>query len=129
MPGQMYVPFAVGMRPDKMGPARCVYARGPVQLLHKRGGVEEFAIGAVENIKKSVAVGLHQQPTGRAVIFDIDKHRRFIGVIVIEVVRRELEVPFQLPGVGIDRQHARGVKIVAGTRISRKSGAALLVVQ
>src|SRR5271157_5623506 len=80
------------------GAAKCVHPFGPVQFLHERRRIQELAIDAIENIEKAVSVGLHQQATGFALgvahIRDIHQYGCFIGVIVEDVVRRELEKAF-----------------------------------
>src|SRR5207244_5925223 len=83
-------------------------------------GSQKLAIRPVENVKKSVTVCLHQQVTNYAVLFGIQQDRSFSSVIVIHVMRGELEIPFQFTRIGIEGQHASGVEIVAGTRVSDK---------
>ncbi len=102
MPGQMYVPCLVGIRPESMGRPDASTSLAQFSLSHEGCSLQELAIGPVENIEKAVAIGLHQQATGYAVLFDIHQHGSLIGVVVIEVVWSELEIPFQFSGVGVD---------------------------
>src|SRR5690348_4342051 len=43
----------------------------------------------------------------------IDKNERLGGIPIVKVVRRELVVPLQLAGLGIERDNAIGIKIVS----------------
>src|SRR5258708_23869629 len=109
----------------KYGSAGCVHTCGPVELLHKWRCCEKFAGDTIENVEKSVAVGLHQKVSGFAALFDIDEHWGFVGVKVIQVVRRELEIPLQLSCVRIQGQEASCIKVVAGAGISHKIGSGI----
>ena len=45
--------------------------------------------------------------------FHIGEHGHLHGIVIEIVVRRELEIPFQLAGVGIERDHGIAVEIGA----------------
>lgn len=60
--------------------------------------------------------------THRIVFFHIYPHWSFVGIVVIQVVRSKLEVPFQLSGVGIERQNAICVQVVAWARLAHEIG-------
>src|SRR5579864_841066 len=94
----------------------------PGQPLQERSGSKKLTVRSVENIKETVAVGLEKQMTHGSVLFLIHQYRRFVGVVVIQVMRCELEIPLQLPGVGIDRKDACGVEVVARPRASIEIG-------
>ena len=49
----------------------------------------------------------------RPLTLDVGEHGHLRGVVVHLVVRRELVMPFQLAGVGVERDHAVGVEVVA----------------
>src|ERR1019366_6193922 len=69
-------------------------------------------------VEGSVAVPLEHELARLAMELRIHQHRCFGGVPVVEVVRRELVVPFQLPRGGVERQHGRGVQIVSLTLVT-----------
>ncbi|KAF0187433.1 MAG: hypothetical protein FD165_2913, partial [Gammaproteobacteria bacterium] len=48
---------------------------------------------------------------------DVGQYRDLHRVVVVAVVRRELVVPFQLAGVGVERNDGLSVEIVAGTLV------------
>ena len=74
--------------------------------LDELGGLQEFAIGAVQNVIEAVAVGLQHQLARLALPHRVHQHRHLQRVIVVGVVRRVLEPPFQLAGIGIERHDA-----------------------
>ena len=43
----------------------------------------------------------------------VDQHQGLIGVPIVDIVRRKLEIPQQLPRPRIKRNIARGVEIVS----------------
>ena len=93
----MFVPSGVGTLPGENRPPRCVHAFGPIQFLDKRRRVKKLALGAVENIKITIPVGLHQKVLHGSVFPGIDQDRSFSRIVVIQIVRRELKVPLQFP--------------------------------
>ena len=90
-----------------------VYAGGPVDLADKRRAGEIFAGGAVQHIIIAVAVGLEQQLARLAFVIGIQQHRHFQRVIIMGVVRRVLEIPFHLAGIGTEGHDAVAVEIIA----------------
>src|SRR5262249_26947947 len=81
---------------------------------------------AVERVVEAVAVGEHDDFPGPAVDRDVGQHWHLRRVPVVDVVRRELEVPADLAGVCVDRDQGAAVKVVAlpafavivGTRVA-----------
>ena len=92
--------------------------RCPVEFLHVDAGVDESAGGAIEDVEEAVAVGLHDGWGDGPVALDVDEEQLGVAVVVPHVVGRELEVPKALAGVGIYRQQAVGVEVVAGAQIA-----------
>src|SRR4029077_8264592 len=60
--------------------------------------------------------------TGYSVLFDIKQHGSLIGVVVIDVVWCELEIPFQFSVVGVYGQNTSCIQVIAGPRITHKIG-------
>ena len=60
---------------------------------------------------------------GRALPLDVGQHRHLRRVVVELVVRRELVVPLQLAGVGVERDDAVAVQVVAERGCGRPSRA------
>ncbi len=58
------------------------------------------------------------QLTRRTFPFAIDQHGNLHSVPIVHVVRNELEMPFQFAGIGIERDGAVGIEVVAGPRIA-----------
>ena len=98
------------------GPSFRVESAGPVHL-HERRAEEETAVRAIEHVEKSVAVRPEHRLGRRAAPVEIGQHGDLDGVVVVGVVRRELEVPLQLSGIRIERHDAVGVEIVARPQI------------
>ena len=122
MPG--YVGSPGGLRGLDRTPAVVERLR-PVDR-HERPAGQEAARGPVEHVVEAVAVGEQQHLEERVVAGDVRQDRNLHRVVVVRVVRRELEVPAQLPGVGVERHHRAGVEVVArplgpvvvGTRVA-----------
>src|SRR4029079_10786998 len=81
---------------------------------------------AVEHIEHAIAVRPHHYFAGAAVQFDVGENGN-LGRIPIEfVVRRELVMPFELAGVGIDGDDGGAIEVVSkavvavivGTRVA-----------
>lgn len=100
--------------PGQQGTPGSIDSVGPGNFFKKGRRPQELASAPVQNIEKSVAVGLQEQVTCASIFFDVHQHGCLISVVVIDVVRSELEIPFQLPGSGIDGENACRIKIVAG---------------
>src|SRR5262249_54107772 len=86
----------------------------PGELLHEWSSGKEFSIGSIKNVKKAVAIRFDEKLSWLPPILRIDKNRGLNAVVVVEIVRSELEIPFQFPGVRIDCEHSRSVEIVSG---------------
>ena len=86
------------------------------QSTRRRKGLarSSFAIGAVEHIEEAVAIGVEQQFGGLAFVNGVDQDIGLGGVAILQVVRRELIVPFEIAGFGVESENAVGIEIVAG---------------
>src|SRR6185503_5660267 len=73
----------------------------PGNFLHERFCQEQLAVGAIEHIEKSVAVGLQQQLSRLTLPQRIHQGGRFGGIPIPYIVRRELKIPFELPGLSV----------------------------
>ena len=82
-------------------------------FLHVRSACDEFARLAIEHVVKTVSIREAQKLSRLPIDYVVEENRRFRRIPVVRFVRRELEKPFYLAGVGIDRQQRAGVKIVA----------------
>ena len=74
---------------------------------------QELAVGAVEHVEVAVAIGLHEQLARPALPGRVDEHERLLRVVVVHIVRRELEMPLQLSGLRIERDDRIGIQVVA----------------
>src|SRR6185437_10577303 len=85
---------------------------------------EKFAVAAVQHIQKAIAIGLYQQLARLALPGRIDQNRNLRGIVVVQIMRGELEVPHQLAVVWIERQHGVAVEVVtiAFTAVTARSG-------
>ena len=80
--------------------------------------MEELPGLAVEDVVEGVPVGGHHQLARLAFPFGVQQHLDLVGVPVMRVVGRELEVPDHLPGVGIEGEQAVRVEVVAGADVA-----------
>src|SRR6266478_8297337 len=103
-------------------PAFIVNSAGPIEFFGERSGREKLAIGSIEHVKKAVAVRLYNKFSRLTAESGIDEDGSFDGVIVEQVVRRELKIPFELAGVRIEGKQAIGVEVVAQARTSIEVG-------
>ena len=55
-------------------------------------------------------------------LIDINQNRRFVGIIVVQIMRSELKVPLQFSGIGIQSHDAVCIQIIARTRLSCEIG-------
>src|SRR4029077_11604647 len=69
--------------------------------------------GAIQQIEEPVAIRECQQLARASVEIQINEHGNFRGIPVMRVGWSELEMPFQFSTVGVERDHAIAVKIVA----------------
>ncbi len=91
-----------------------VDALGPGDLAHVLDRLDELAVQPVEHVIEAVAARMGDDPAILAVHLGVDEDMGAGLVVVAVVVRRVLEVPFELAGGGIDGEQAVGVEIVAG---------------
>ena len=77
---------------------------------------QEFAGDAIEHVHQAIAVGPQHHLARLALPGDVGQHRHLRRVVVQLVMRRELVVPFQLACIGIERDHAVAVEVVAQAR-------------
>ena len=103
-------------------PPFVVEAARPVHLDERRAG-EEAAVGAVEHVEEAVAIGPEHRLRRRAAPVEIGEDGDLHRVVVVGVVRRELEVPLQLPGIGVERDDRVGIEVVARPLIGVPVGA------
>src|ERR1019366_2218513 len=90
-------------------------ALGPGHLIDMLGGLEELAVAAVENVFKAVAARMGDDLAILAVHLGVEQDVGAGLVVVAVVVGRVLEIPADLAVGGIEREHARGVEVVART--------------
>ena len=85
----------------------------PGQLLDEGFGQQELARQPVEDIEEAVAIAVEQELARPAAKLDVDEHRRLGRVPVVQVVRRELEMPLQFARVRVEREDGIRVQVVA----------------
>ncbi len=108
-------------------PAVGANAARPRQLLHERTPDEHLPVGAIEHVEEAVAIGLQQQLARLPLERRIHQNERLFGIPVPQIVGRELEMPAELAGLRIQREHGIGIQVVArppaavgiGIRIAR----------
>ena len=113
-------------------PAIVTDARGPRQLLHEGGGLQQVAAGPIQDVEEAVAVRVQQQAARLAAPRRVHQDRRLLRVPIPDVVRRVLEVPLETARRGIERQNRIRVQVVAlplapvvvGTRDCRSASTA-----
>ena len=88
---------------------------GPVDAAQEGLGQKHFAIGPVEHVEEAVAIGVQQQFGRLALVDGVDQDVGFGGIAILQIVRRELIVPLEIAGLGVERENAVGVEVVAGT--------------
>ena len=66
-----------------------------------------FPGDAIDRVEEPVAVGEHHDLARLPVDGELSKHGHLRRIPVVDVVRRELVVPLQLAGVGIERDDRR----------------------
>src|SRR4029077_7518626 len=67
-----------------------------------------------QNVIETVSISPEHHLAGAAVPTHIGENGDLNGVIIVGVVRRELKIPLQLSGIGIESQNAIGVEVIAG---------------
>ena len=76
-------------------------------------GEKKFAIGAIENVEKAVAIGLEEEFAGVAIEIRVEEHGNFSGVPIVKIEGRELEMPLEFSSVGVESEDAIGVEVIA----------------
>ena len=95
------------------GPPVLVQALRPVQLLHELGAPDVLAVAAVQRVGEAVAVGVQRGAHVLAVDVGIDEGVLRDGIEIVGIVRRVLESPQELAGIGIQGDGAVGPQVVA----------------
>ena len=90
-----------------------VEAGSPVHL-GEGLAAQELAVGAVEDVVEAVAIGLRDHLAHLAADVDVVELGDGDGVVVPALVGDGLEIPFQLPGIDVERDDRARVEIVAG---------------
>ncbi len=106
------------------GAAILAVSRSPV-LFAQRGSKKQFSVRAIENEEEAVVIGVGEQLAGTPLPWLVNQNQRSVGIPVVGVVRRELEVPFQLAGLDVERDDAVGVQVVASALITVEVGAGI----
>ena len=75
-------------------------------VCHERLGDDHLAGRAIERVVEAVAVGEHHDLARLSADGEIGEDRHLGRVPVVHVVRRELVVPLELAGVGVERDAA-----------------------
>src|SRR6516162_8608166 len=92
----------------------------PVQQFREARGAEIPPIGAIQDVEESVAIGFEQEALQLSVPSHVRQNGRFGGVVIEQIVRGELEMPFKPARVRLERQDAVRVKIIARTSVTHK---------
>src|SRR4029077_1655263 len=93
-------------------PATGIEAARPIDLYEGLAG-EKLPRPAIQNIEEAVAIAPEHQLARAAVPIRVGQDRYLHRVIVVGVVRRELEVPLHLARVSVQREYGIRVEIVA----------------
>jgi hypothetical protein len=78
------------------GPAISSDFLRPRKFLNERSGAQKLAVGAIQNVKKPVAIRMKQQLPHAAFPFRVDQHGRLLRIPIVKIVRRVLEMPHEL---------------------------------
>src|SRR6202011_2033996 len=92
----------------------------PVQFFNKRCCREKLAGGSIEYVDVAISVRLHQKFASFALERRVNQDWSLHRVVVEQVVRGELEMPFQLSGIRVKCQHTVGVEVISRTDLSVK---------
>src|SRR5262249_15058019 len=93
--------------------AFCVEPLRPVQILQKLFAQEELSVRAIEDVEEPIAIGLQQRFAGLPLPLRIYKYRGFLRIPIVDIVRRELEIPLEFAGFGFERENRVAVQVVA----------------
>lgn len=58
--------------------------------MNERFGQQKLAIRAIEHIEETIAIGLDKELSGLAPKIQIEQHRNYVCIPVVEIVRSEL---------------------------------------
>ena len=75
---------------------------GP-RFFHEGNAGDEFAVRAIEDVIETVAIREADELALLPIDLRVEENGRLIRIPIVIFVRRVLEIPFQLAGVGIDR--------------------------
>ncbi len=100
------------LRREDRAPRLFIEPAGPVHLC-KGPAQKKFSRASVQNVEETVAVGRKQKLPRRSIPLRIDENRNLHRVVVMRIVRRELEIPLQSAGFRVERDDGIGIKIVA----------------
>src|SRR2546430_993026 len=87
---------------------------------HQRKCGEKFSVGAVQDIEIAVAIRFEEQLSLLAMVAGIDQDGSLRRVVVKEVVRRKLKIPFELSRVGVQGEDTIGIEVVPRARAAIK---------
>ena len=87
-----------------MRPAVFIEAVHPVDL-HEGFAEQELARSPIQHVHQAVAIGPQHDFAHPALELDVGEYGNLSGVVVHLVVWRELVIPLQLAGVGVERDH------------------------
>ena len=85
--------------------------------------MEVLARHAIEDVVEAVPVGEEQELARAPAEIGVQQDRDLGGIDVVDVVWRELEVPFQRAGVDVHGDQRVGVEVVAGPNVADEVGA------
>src|SRR5579885_1028407 len=89
-----------------------IEAAGPVHF-HEWISGQELSVRAIQYIEEAVAVSPHHELAWRSAPVCVDEDGDLRGVVVVWIVRSELVEPFQLAGIGVQRDDGIGIEVVA----------------
>ena len=92
--GQIFYALRPRLQTRANRPAAVVNSARPVHFLGKSRGIKKLARGAIEKVEEPVAVGFDQQLSHLPIDGHVDEHGGFRRVVVKQVMRGKLEVPF-----------------------------------
>src|SRR5580765_6442305 len=90
---------------------------GP-SLLGERRAEKESPFLTIQNVIEAVAVRPIDELARLPAPLSIHEYRHLRGIPIMNVVRHELEIPFQLAGIGVEGDGAVGVQVVAVPRVA-----------
>ena len=88
-----------------------VNACRPVHAIHILLGRQEFAVGAINDVEETIAVGLHDNGHFFAIKGQVGEHQFVHAVIVPRIMRCELIVPNDVASFWVQSNHRCGVQV------------------